>query len=135
MPDIGPLRNANTEKLQASAFVSQSNSNELDFTKLILLARNADEDAFSRLFDFYFERLTIYLRGQLGHSDRAAGFEEDLVNESMAGFQVIVGRVENSIADFPVFGPPSDRKIGNIFLQTQVERLACPPQKIRLSQH
>ena len=73
-------------EFNANEFICQTNSIVPDITSWMLRARQGDRDAFSRLFDFYFQRLTIYLRGQLVPPDRAAGFEEDLVSESMAGF-------------------------------------------------
>ena len=60
-------------------------------------ARENDEDAFGKLFDFYIGRLRLYLRNKLTSQDRAEGFEDDLASETMTTIWqgLTKGRFEN----------------------------------------
>ena len=54
-----------------------------EITNWLARAREDDEDAFRKLFDYYIGRLRLYLRNKLTKQDRAEGFEDDLANETM----------------------------------------------------
>ncbi len=54
-----------------------------EITYWLSRARENDEDAFGKLFDFYIGRLRLYLRNKLTSQDRAEGFEDDLASETM----------------------------------------------------
>lgn len=54
-----------------------------DISRWISQARLGNEEAFSRLFDFYFSRLRTYISPKLTSRDRHEGYEEDMAVDCM----------------------------------------------------